>query len=284
MAYSSTHWSTLETCKQFVHQILLPYCEKQIADLALPTSQKILWLIDCWSIHKSVAFLSWVKDNHPCICLVFIPANCISKFQPAIVILQRPLKHAFSREFNLWTSSIIKDQVLRGLKPEIDFKMSTLKPYLCLWLHTAWLSLASRKEMIQKGWSKCDLLEAFELEFQILSIEVNAASPLFLQNSTKVEEIIEREGEGNDEVDSEETTETILQQCLHDATIASSSTHHTQRNCNGRTLRVLMREKVDSVHCDHKDSILFCQFLCNFATNISLLFLLSGMTCWLPVA
>jgi hypothetical protein len=26
LVYSSTHWSTLETCKQFVHQILLPYC------------------------------------------------------------------------------------------------------------------------------------------------------------------------------------------------------------------------------------------------------------------
>jgi hypothetical protein len=46
-----------------VHQILLPYYEKQIVDLALPTSQKILWMIDCWSIHKSAPFLSWVKDN-----------------------------------------------------------------------------------------------------------------------------------------------------------------------------------------------------------------------------
>jgi hypothetical protein len=34
--------------------------------------------------------------------------------------------------------------------------------------------------MIQKGWSKCGLLEAFEPEFQILSMEVNAATPLFL--------------------------------------------------------------------------------------------------------
>jgi hypothetical protein len=116
----------------------------------------------------------------------------------------------FAREFNLWTSSIIKDQVLRELKLEIDFKMSTLKPYLCSWLHIAWLSLASRKELIQKGWSKYGLLKAFEPEFQILSMEVNAATPLFLQNSTEVEETIGREGEGDDEVDLEENTKTIL--------------------------------------------------------------------------
>jgi hypothetical protein len=60
--------------------------------------------------------------------------------------------------------------------------------------------------MIQKGWSKCSLLKAFDLEFQILSMEVNAATPLFLQNSTKVEQTTGREGEGDDEVDPEETT------------------------------------------------------------------------------
>jgi hypothetical protein len=114
LAYSSTYWSTLETCEQFVHQILLPYREKQIV------AQKILWLINCWSIHKSAAFLSWVKDNHPCICLVFILANCTSKFQPVDMILQRPLKHAFARKFGHHLSSKIKFFV--DLKIEFSLK------------------------------------------------------------------------------------------------------------------------------------------------------------------
>jgi hypothetical protein len=41
-------------------------------------------------------------------------------------------------------------------------------------------------------------LKAFEPEFQILSMEVNVATPLFLQNSTEVEETTGREGEGDD--------------------------------------------------------------------------------------
>jgi hypothetical protein len=57
LTFSENHWSTLETMKQFVHKILLRYLHIQICHLGLQESQKMVWLLDCWSMHKGHGFL-----------------------------------------------------------------------------------------------------------------------------------------------------------------------------------------------------------------------------------
>jgi hypothetical protein len=56
------HWSNLKTCKQFIRHILIPYFENE---MNLKRSQKMIWLIDCWFIHKLNAFFSWMKEEYP---------------------------------------------------------------------------------------------------------------------------------------------------------------------------------------------------------------------------
>ncbi len=46
--YFTDHWSTLETCQQFVERILIPYMNNQLQELSLPKNQKIIQFIDCW--------------------------------------------------------------------------------------------------------------------------------------------------------------------------------------------------------------------------------------------
>jgi hypothetical protein len=96
----SNHWSNLATCKDFVEIFLQPYKLKQIEKLRLKEDTPIIWLIDCWSVHTSETFLTWLKDFHPLVKTIFVLANCTSVFQPADVILQRPFKHAFRNEFD----------------------------------------------------------------------------------------------------------------------------------------------------------------------------------------
>ena len=109
LTFSSNHWSTLDTCKDFVNNILLNYRISQIELLGLSTHQDLIWLIDCWSVHISKEFRAWMKNNHPRIHLLFIPANCTYIFQPTDVIPQRPFKHAFRVEFNKFTMEVISD-------------------------------------------------------------------------------------------------------------------------------------------------------------------------------
>jgi hypothetical protein len=55
----------------------------------------MVWLLDCWSVHKNKEFLDWMRKYHPTILVIFIPTNCTSELQPLNVVLQQPLKHAF---------------------------------------------------------------------------------------------------------------------------------------------------------------------------------------------
>ena len=63
LTMSTNHWSNLQTCQQFVRCILVPYFEHVVKEMGLPQSQKMIWLLDCWSVHKYEAFLTWMKKN-----------------------------------------------------------------------------------------------------------------------------------------------------------------------------------------------------------------------------
>ncbi|KIY48975.1 hypothetical protein FISHEDRAFT_42295, partial [Fistulina hepatica ATCC 64428] len=73
---TNTYWSTLDTMKQLVDDIIAPYFTRRKHELGLPPDQKSIWRIDCWSVHKSPAFHTWLRTMHPNIFLVFVPAGC----------------------------------------------------------------------------------------------------------------------------------------------------------------------------------------------------------------
>ena len=106
-----------------------------------------------------------MKDNYPQIHVLYIPANYTSIYQHADVILQRPFKHIFRQEFNKYMMSMITIEIETISSIKVDFKMSTLKPLLCSWLFTSWLSICNKQKMVKVGWSKCGLLCSFDPEF-----------------------------------------------------------------------------------------------------------------------
>ncbi|KIY48159.1 hypothetical protein FISHEDRAFT_11070, partial [Fistulina hepatica ATCC 64428] len=73
---TATYWSTLETMKQLVNDIIAPYFDRQKRELGLPLDQKAIWRIDCWTVHKSPVFRSWLQQEHPNIFIIFVPAGC----------------------------------------------------------------------------------------------------------------------------------------------------------------------------------------------------------------
>jgi hypothetical protein len=150
LTYSSNHWSNLETTQVFVEHVFIPYKKDQMEKLALLKDQKMVWLIDCLSIHKNKFFLNWMKLKFPNVCVIFIPTNCTSVFQPVDVILQCSFKHAFKKEFHSWTCSIIKSQLERGENVKVDFRMLILKPNICAWLFQAWIHVKNMNKMISK--------------------------------------------------------------------------------------------------------------------------------------
>jgi hypothetical protein len=66
---TKTYWSNLRTMKDFVNKILAPYFDRQKIIFNLPSSQKSLWTIDVWSVHRSKEFRRWMKETHPTIII-----------------------------------------------------------------------------------------------------------------------------------------------------------------------------------------------------------------------
>jgi hypothetical protein len=156
--------------------------------MGLPANQKLVWLIDCWLVHKLEAFLSWMKKEFPFIYILFVLANYTSKFQPANVLIQRPLKCAFTKCFKQWIANCIQDQLecqaheadLDGTSEvELDLRIGTLHGCICKWLLEAWKSMGCHLEMIKRCWEKCGLLKSFDRAFQAEAMEANSELSLF---------------------------------------------------------------------------------------------------------
>jgi hypothetical protein len=156
-----------------------------------------------------------LKDFHPLVKTIFVPTNCTSVFQPANVILQRPFKHAFRNEFDDWSMDQIQQQLENATPTEgikLESKLSVLKPLLCSWLYKAWLHI-HKKKMVQIGWEKCGLLQAFQPKFQATALNENMTSPLFKGNDVQAEETMNKEDMAND-IELETTIKTVMEDSL----------------------------------------------------------------------
>lgn len=94
---NESYWSTMLTMKNYVNNILAPYFQSAKDELKLPHSQLCIWQIDCWSVHRSEEFRTWMASTHPTIQLEYVPGGCTGIWQPCDVGVQRVFKHAIRR-------------------------------------------------------------------------------------------------------------------------------------------------------------------------------------------
>jgi hypothetical protein len=94
---TKTYWSTLATMKSFVSRILVPYFRTQIEQETLPPTQRCVFQIDSWSVHRSKDFLTWMSSTYPWILLHFVPGGCTGVFQACDTATQRVVKLAMRR-------------------------------------------------------------------------------------------------------------------------------------------------------------------------------------------
>jgi hypothetical protein len=127
------YWSNMATMHSFVNNILAPYFVSKRALLGLPSTQKALWQIDVWSVHRSKEFHRWMSQNHNNIILDYVPGGCTGLHQPCDVGMQRPFKHSVKRSYH---ESIIQDMLRRIEKMNLcrqltnESKLSMIKVLL----------------------------------------------------------------------------------------------------------------------------------------------------------
>jgi hypothetical protein len=142
----------------------------------------VILLLDCWKVHKSQDFMSWLAETYPNIKLLFIPADCTSKAQPADVIMQRPLKCGFRQEFDEYISGEVSRHLANGqsvLDIKLDFGINNLRERSVEWLRASWRGLRNKLELIKEGWEQCGLLQPWDPEEQAKAMQLAADGVLF---------------------------------------------------------------------------------------------------------
>jgi hypothetical protein len=156
ITHSENHWSNATTMKDWVEHVLLPFADRKLAAANLSADSHIILLLDCWKVHTNGEFPAWLKEKHPRIHAVYVPANCTSQLQVADVMLQRPFKAGIRKRFTEWATAEIKRQIddddVLGLSPFL--KMSLIKPHVLQWCFDSWKRMqeGSGREFIRSGW------------------------------------------------------------------------------------------------------------------------------------
>jgi len=82
-AVTHDHWADINTSKSWVQDILVPHYKRCCASLRLVEgTQKCVLLVDCWWGWLDEEFRKWVRDEHPWILLLYVPARCTPVAQP----------------------------------------------------------------------------------------------------------------------------------------------------------------------------------------------------------
>ena len=132
-----------------------------------------------------------MKTTYPRILLLYVPAKCISTFQPTDVVFQRPLKCAFAKKLKLWSASKVQRIVASKMSVgamKVDSSMKAVRENLTEWMFMAWDKLRVHKEMIASSWTRCEILKAWDFQIQIEAMRVNFEKYLFGELGDLVED------------------------------------------------------------------------------------------------
>lgn len=152
---TDNYWSTMTTMKSLVDNIIAPYFDRQKKALGIesPELQSSSWKIDCWSVHRSVEFLTWMKVTHPNIIVTFVPGNCTCVFQPLDVGIQRVLKQSMKCSCHRDVVAEISEQLAKKKAADairFDTTVGTLRNRSLGWIVKAYHDI-NKPELIKKA-------------------------------------------------------------------------------------------------------------------------------------
>jgi hypothetical protein len=172
---TESHWSSFETTVHYINNVIKTYIDKTIKQQNLVNTEEdpqySLLLVDVWFRGKE--FLSFMRETHPTIKLVFVPAGCTSLAQPCDVFLQRPFKHSMQSKFSTWAAHECFKQLESGVTAvdvKLDLSLNTLRDNGAVWALETIKELATSdkfKETMKKGWQKTGIMNAFDVAHQL---------------------------------------------------------------------------------------------------------------------
>lgn len=59
-----------------MEKVYVPYRDKVVMEEGLPADQKSILYLDCYPVHLSEDFRMYMREHHPNVFFVYVPAGC----------------------------------------------------------------------------------------------------------------------------------------------------------------------------------------------------------------
>jgi hypothetical protein len=182
-AQTPTHWSSQGSMRKYIIGVIDPYVRSVIkaSNGQLPVDQKVVLLIDCWFVHKSEEFLSWMKEEYPHLIILFVPGGTTNKFQPADTGLNRPFKAAVKAAYHLWYAQDVGQQLQGHAVGEVKVGtvVGVMRDLSVGWLLSSWECLNGDASIVKKAWQITGLHAAFDRQVQRAAGKMRDAGKLW---------------------------------------------------------------------------------------------------------
>ena len=149
---TDTYWSTFDLMCKYVREILVPYFMEQKKRAATHDNQECILQLDVWTVHRSVAFRTWLDQNYPWIIYLFVLGGCTGIAQPCDVGIQRPLKLSIKRSQHADVVDETLGYLENGTDPaelRIDTRIGTLRNRTVGWMVRAYHAI-NKPELVRK--------------------------------------------------------------------------------------------------------------------------------------
>ena len=140
-----------------VDKIIVPYCEATKVSLGLVSEQPSIVILDQYSVHTEERFKDYLRARN--LIPIYVPACLTGELQPADILLNKIVKDSLRRQYHQWlTSEFMKLFAVHGANaPQVDTRMSVIKPIHCSWVTQAYSELKNRSDVILRSWGKAGI-------------------------------------------------------------------------------------------------------------------------------
>jgi len=178
-SHSATHWSTVETMKRLVWDIIVPDMKRKIEALGLnavqASRQKAILLLDVWKVHMMHEFKEFLMALN--IEPQYLDPSMTSKEQVGDLVVNRKFKSLTSEVISKDVACKVAAQLkarrimaeVGGVVPPVtvSVKMGYLKPLVCQGFVEAinFFESSDGKSLLLKGVAKSGLDKCHDTEF-----------------------------------------------------------------------------------------------------------------------
>jgi len=160
VTHSDNHWSTTATMEEYLDKVVIPYVDDQREALDLPLRQRALVIMDVFRAHRVDSIISKLKAHD--IEVVYVPGGCTGELQPLDVAGNGLFKSLLYGQFESWYADQVANALAEDEEPDVDIRLTTLKPIHARWLLASIDELKTRKDELLRGWRVTGIKDAFD--------------------------------------------------------------------------------------------------------------------------